>query len=116
MGLIIPEPAAPEAPASPGGPQNVTPQQLTGILEGFFRVTAFGIIAANPGIPQNVLWESIAGAMGNVLSMATRNPDLKSMLETRTRVCAIVTKAVRKRYPAISMQMPDMPQPAGLKQ
>ena len=110
MGLLIPEPA-PEAPAA-GAAQNVTPQQLTDILEGFFRVTAFGIIASNPAIPQNVLWESIAGAMGNVLSMATRNPDLKSMLEARTRVSDLVTKAIRKRYPAITMQMPDMPKAA----
>jgi hypothetical protein len=50
--------------------------------------------------------------MGNVLSMATRNPDLKSMLEARTRVSDLVTKAIRKRYPAITMQMPDMPKAA----
>ncbi len=93
----------------PQGIRQITPKQFAEILEVHFGVMASGIIATNPMMPPPVVWAVIAEAMGNVLSAATRGPDLKETLDLRGRFGDIVNRAIRHRHPAIAMTMPAMP-------
>ena len=81
----------------------VTREQLTDIIEGYFRNTALGVVTSYSMIPSNVVWEMIASAMGGVLSGATKGPDLAATMAARGHLSDIVAKAIRKRYPAMDM-------------
>ena len=81
----------------------VTPQQLTDVIEAHFRVLAIGLVTCNSMIPSNLMWESIATAMGGVLSGATKGPDISATMAARGHLSDIVAKAIRKRYPAMDM-------------
>ena len=93
-----------EAKAAEPAPQVASAhQQFADALESYFRITAFGLCVANPTIPNHVMWETIAAAMGAVLSGATKGSDLSATLAARDRLAKIATDAIRKKYPALEM-------------
>jgi hypothetical protein len=85
-------------------PQVVTnSQQIADVFENYFRVTAFGLVTCNSQVPNPMLWEAIASAMGAVISGATKGPDIAATLRAREHLCKVMTDAVRKRYPALDV-------------
>jgi hypothetical protein len=83
--------------------EQVSIEQITGVIESHFRVLSVGLVTCNPSVPSNIMWEAIAQAMGGVLSGATKSPDLASTMAARGHLSDIVAKAIRKRYPAMDM-------------
>jgi hypothetical protein len=81
----------------------ITPKQLAEILENHFRAVAVGLAVTNPMVPQQIMWDAIAEAMGNVLSGVTQSQDLAATLKIRGHLSDIVSKAIRQRYPSVVM-------------
>ena len=103
------EEKANRAPVEP-----VTPQQLAEALEKPLRALAVGLVVTNPLVPQSVMWEAIASAMGGVLSSVTQSQDLTASIRTRTHLAGIVTEAIKKRYPPTQAPQPSIIRPAGM--
>lgn len=83
--------------------REVTPKQLAEALEHHFRAVAVGLAVTNPIVPQQIMWDAIAEAMGNVLSGATQSQDIAASLKARGHLGDIVNRAIRGRYPAVMM-------------
>ena len=78
-------------------------QQFADALEAYFRITAFGLCVANPTIPNHIMWEAIASAMGAVLSGATKGSDIAATMQARNHLSKVVSDAIKKKYPALEM-------------
>ena len=77
-------------------------EQLALAIEHHLRAVAIGLVATNPQIRQDIMWEAIASAMGRVLSGATISADIKASLDARGKFGDIVNRSIRKAYPAIN--------------
>ena len=99
-------------PAQPVSGQQVSRQQFADIAASHFQAVAVGLTILNPQIPRQLMMEIVAEAMGNVLSGITQSQDLATTLALRGRVQDIVSVAIRKRHPAITMAQPGTVWPA----
>jgi len=98
-------------PAQPNS-QAVSRQQIADVVAAHFQAVTVGLTILNPQIPRQLMMEIIAEAMGNVLSGITQTQDLATTIALRGKLQDIVSVAIRKRHPAITMAQPGMVRPA----
>ena len=90
--------------------RNLNKEELIGFVQSSIGALCFGLVGTNPLIPGNVMWEAIIVAMGNVISVATKQPDTMSTIKAREQVTQLVVNAIKTHVS--SLQVPGGVVPA----
>ena len=93
--------------------QQAQPNMLVEIAHGYMKAVSLGLIAANPQVPPQALWDAMIEGFGRVISEVTQSDNAQATLGIRTHVKGKFGDAVSKFVPAIKAANANVILPGG---
>ena len=98
---------------SPPVPRTMTKAQFVEWAEQHVRVMCTGLVACNPIVPQDVMGQVIAEAMGRALGSMTAYPDRNQAMDVRRKMIQLFKGSIRDAYPSPQVQQSEIAQAPG---